>query len=232
MLAQHAISVYNDVDGAAECTGRFVRRSVQTSRDFGLQVLYMNKDSVYRYFRDIPELVTPRLVLRRIRKTDYHDMYEYASSETVTRYLTWEPHPDPGYTLRYLSYVSTQYKAGNFYDWAVIWKANRKMIGTCGFTAFHYEHNGAEIGYVLNPKYWGMGIAAEAARAVLRTGFLALNLHRIEAKFMDGNVQSRRVMEKIGMTFEGMQRESMLIKNRYATVGICAILAADYIAQN
>ena len=158
-------------------------------------------------------------------------MFEYASDPDVTRYLTWEPHPDPDYTLRYLAYISTQYRAGLFYDWAVLWKENRQMIGSCGFTQFHYEHNSAEIGYVLNPRYWGRGIAAEAAEAVLRVGFLTLNLHRIEARFMIGNDKSRRVMEKIGMTFEGMQRESMLIKNEYTTVGTCAILAADYIAK-
>lgn len=192
----------------------------------------MNKDSVYKYFHSMPELVTPRLVLRRMKKTDYHDMYEYASRTEVTRYLTWEPHPDPEYTLRYLAYITTQYRAGLFYDWALQWKETRRMIGTCGFTQFHYEHNSAEIGYVLNPQYWGLGIAAEAAEAVLRVGFLTLNLHRIEARFMSGNDRSRRVMEKVGMTFEGMQRESMLIKNEYTSVGTCAILASDYIARS
>lgn len=191
----------------------------------------MTKETVMRYFRDPPELVTPRLVLRRMKKTDYNDMYDYASDENVTRYLTWYPHPDAGYTLRYLAYITTRYRAGEFYDWAVIWKETRKMIGTCGFTSFHYGHNSAEIGYVLNPEYWGKGIAVEAVRAVMRVGFLTLNLHRIEAKFMEGNDRSRRVMEKAGMLFEGMQREAMYIKDQYTTIGTCAILASDFIAQ-
>ena len=104
------------------------------------------------------------------------------------------------------------------------------MIGTCGFTSFNYAHNSAEIGYVLNRAYWGRGLAAEAVRAVMRVGFLDLNLHRIEAKYMIGNSQSLRVMEKCGMRFEGIQRDAMYIKNKYETIGICAILSADYIA--
>ena len=191
----------------------------------------MTQDAVAQLFRDPPEIITPRLLLRRMKKNDYHDMYEYSSNPDVTKYLTWEPHENPSYTLRYLAYITTRYKAGDFFDWAVIYREDKKMIGTCGFTSFSYEHNSAEIGYVLNPAYWGRGIAVEAVRAVMKIGFLTLNLHRIEAKYMLGNDRSRRVMEKAGMSFEGIQREAMLIKNQYATVGICAILASEYIEK-
>ncbi len=190
---------------------------------------FMNKDTVIRYFRDPPEIVTDRLILRRMKKTDYRDMYEYACNPEVTRYLTWEPHPNPTYTIRYLAYVATRYRAGEFFDWAVTLKDSGKMIGTCGFTSFSYPHNVGEIGYVLNPDYWGRGIAAEAVRAVMRFGFFTLNLHRIEAKYMVGNDRSRRVMEKAGMVFEGIQRESMYIRDSYRDIGICAILFSDFI---
>lgn len=189
----------------------------------------MNKEIIQRYFRDPPELLTPRLLLRRLKKSDYLDMYEYACDPNVTKYLTWQPHPNPTWTMRYLAYVSTRYRAGEFYDWAIVLRENHKMIGTCGFTSFSYEHNSGEIGYVLNPIRWGQGIALEAVRAVMKVGFITLNLHRIEAKFMYGNERSRRVMEKAGMTFEGYQRESMYIQDEYKTIGVCSILFSEYI---
>ena len=190
----------------------------------------MNKDSVARLFRDPPELLTPRLLLRRLQKKDYLDMHDYSRDSEVTKFLTWEPHPDPHYTMRYLSFIIPKYRSGEFHDWAVIHLETGKMIGTCGFTSFNYMHNSAEIGYVLNRNYWGRGLAAEAIRAVMRVGFFDLNLHRIEAKYMIGNEKSRRVMEKCGMQFEGVQRDAMYIKNRYETIGIFSILSADYIA--
>ena len=98
----------------------------------------MTKENVIRYFWDLPELQTERLLLRRMKKLDYRDMYDYACREDVTQYLTWYPHPNSMYTLRYLTYIVTRYRAGEFFDWAVICKENRKMIGTCGFTTFHY----------------------------------------------------------------------------------------------
>lgn len=112
-------------------------------------------------------------------------------------------HPDRRFTYNYLSYINSRYKSGEFYDWAIVAKHSGKMIGTCGFTRFNFQAYSAEIGYVLNPAYWGKGVAAEAARRVIRFGFDTLELHRIEARYMENNTQSRRVMEKLGMTYDG-----------------------------
>jgi ribosomal-protein-alanine N-acetyltransferase len=107
-----------------------------------------------------------------------------------------------------------------------------KMIGTCGFTRFDYNNNSGEIGYVINPAYRGRGIADEAVRAVMQFGFETLRLNRIEAKFIEGNSASMRVMEKTGMTFEGYHRSSMYIKGDYRTIGVCAILRDEYFATS
>jgi ribosomal-protein-alanine N-acetyltransferase len=63
---------------------------------------------------------------------------------------------------------------------------------------------------------------------VLEFGFDELGLHRIEAHFMEGNNASRRLMERVGMTFEGYARESMRIKGRFCTIGTCAILRQEH----
>jgi len=189
----------------------------------------MDREEITRIFRDPPVLETSRLTLRRMLKRDSLDMFEYACSPDVTEYLLWEPHRNETYTYKYLSYLQSRYRAGDFYDWAVVWRNTDKMIGTCGFTRFHWEHNAAEIGYVLNPGFWGYGIAPEAVRAVLRFGFINLGLHRIEARYMAGNIRSRRVMEKVGMQYEGIARDSMYVKGKYVTIGTCAILKPDYL---
>ncbi len=188
----------------------------------------MKCETVYRIFSDMPVLETERLLLRRMKVSDCYDMYEYASRSEVTRYLTWSPHPDMEYTKEYLQYISNHYKLGDFYDWAVILKSENKMIGTCGFTRFHTQHDCGEVGYVINPSYRGQGIAAEALCEVIRFGFSRLGLHRIEAKYIDGNVASRRVMEKVGMHFEGVRRGEMRIKGSYRDIGVCAVLREEF----
>lgn len=188
----------------------------------------MNIRQITAIFSHIPAIDTGRLHLRRIVPDDAEDMYEYSALSEVTEYLLWSPHPNSSYTRQYLNVVQNQYHEGQFYDWGLVWKETGKMIGTCGFTSFDINNNSGEIGYVLNPAYWGKGVAAEAALAVMEFGFKELKLHRIEAKFILGNDRSLRVMEKIGMTFEGYQRDSMIIKERYRTIGYCSILSDEF----
>jgi len=188
----------------------------------------MKKHFIYNIFSRIPILETDRLVLRRMKIDDAEDMFDYARRADVTKYLTWDCHPNEAYTKDYLRYIQKQYEDGEFYDWAVVDKASGKMIGTCGFTSFDDDNNSAEIGYVLNPDYWGDGFATEAVGEILKFGFRRLNLHRIQAKYMEGNDGSRRVMEKCGLSFEGTLRSSMYIKGNYRTVSICAILRDEY----
>ena len=188
----------------------------------------MKRDVIYKIFSKIPTLTTERLVLRRLHVLDARDMFDYAKREEVTRYLTWSPHKSESYTRQYLEYISRHYAIGDFYDWAVIDKESQRMIGTCGFTRFNFQSDSAEIGYVLSPDFWGKGIAHEAASEVIRFGFENLLLNRIEAKFMTGNDRSLRVMEKLGMTYEGVRREAMLIKGKYRDVHTCAILKSEY----
>ncbi len=191
----------------------------------------MQKSNVISIFSKIPTLTTAHLTLRKMKPSDARDMYEYARLESVTEYLLWYPHKCVEQTMDYLQYVQASYRAGDFYDWAVVDSETKKMIGTCGFTRLDFTHNLAEIGYVLNPGYWGRGIATEAVRRVMDFAFMELNVHRVEAKYIIGNDASRRVMEKCGMTFEGVQRASMYIKGQYRDIGICSILSDEYIAK-
>ena len=188
----------------------------------------MKQELIHRVFAHIPELSTPRLTLRRMRIGDDADMYDYARLPEVTRYLLWSPHPDRAYTREYLKYIATRYAAGTFYDWALVEKASGHMIGTCGFASIDAQNESAEIGYVLHPRVWGQGLAAEAVRTVMAFGFDRLLLERIEARFIRGNDASLRVMQKVGMTFEGYHRQSLLIKGVRRDIGYSAILASEY----
>ena len=188
----------------------------------------MKRETVYQIFSRMPTLESERLLLRPMRTSDADDMFAYARREDVTTYLLWMPHASPSYTRDYLAYIEERYALGEFYDWAVVEKASGRMIGTCGFTRIDAPHNAAELGYVLNPDYHGRGYGTEAAARVLRFGFEELSLHRIEAKFMQGNEASLHVMEKLGMRLEGYRRDGMLVKGRYRTIGVCAILENEW----
>lgn len=188
----------------------------------------MKKENIYRIFSKIPTLETERLILRKMLVSDKEDIYAYSCRDDVTEYLTWTPHQSLSYTADYLRYIGQRYSVGDFFDWAVVEKKSGRVIGSCGFTRFDYPNDAGEIGYVFHPDFCGKGYATEAVREVVRFGFAALKLHRIEARYLKGNDRSCKLMERIGMRFEGERRESMLVKGAYRSVGTYSILAREY----
>lgn len=173
-------------------------------------------------------LETDRLVMRKLETADTKDMYAYASREQTSRYLLWYPHNSEYATRGLLERLKRDYRDGTYYELALVYKENGKMIGTCGITSFDDVNLSVEIGYVLNPDYWGMGLAAEAASVMINFAFFEIGAHRVEARYMKGNENSRRVMEKCGMTFEGMAKGKLLVKGLFRDIGTCAITEDEY----
>ena len=187
------------------------------------------KRATIKIFQNIPTLRTERFILRRIVRDDIDDIYDYSSNPETSRYLLWYPHDDLSVTRAYFKIINRKYKNGTFYDWGIVDAVSGKMIGTCGFTAINELDNRAEIGYVINPSYKGRGIATEVVRRVIRFGFEVLGLERIEARYIIGNDASRRVMEKCGMSFEGIHKHAVRAKGRYFDVGVCAVIAGEHV---
>lgn len=177
-------------------------------------------DKIRQTFREPPELCSCRLIYKKIVPENVGDMYEYSRLEDVTRYLLWTPHASPAQTQHYVKLLQKKYANGSFWDFGLTFQDDGKFIGTCGITSFDEMTNSIEIGYVLAPQYWGMGLATEAAGTVMRFCFESFGVDRICAKFMEGNDASMRVMTKLGMTLEGIYKNSMYVKGEYKTIHV------------
>ena len=189
----------------------------------------MKKEDL-KLFINIPTLVTDRLLLRKISTIDIYDVFEYASDPEVSKYLMWHPHRTLAYTKDYLKYLGKMYRKSMFYDWGITY--NGKMIGTVGFSSFDIKNNTGEIGYVLNRKFWGIGIATEAVKRVIDFGFNELSLDRIEAIFLPENFKSRGVLLKCGLQCEGISRSALVVKGERRDVETFSILKEDYVSNN
>lgn len=158
---------------------------------------------------NIPTLATSRLIIRPISVLDADDMFEYAKTPYVGPQAGWEPHHSIEYTIaviKNMQMIKSQYELGN---WAIVERSTGKMIGTIELYN-HIPLFKAELGYALNPQYWGQGIIPEAAFEVITFGFEYLHLKRIEAGVFTDNLQSQRVCEKLGFTKEGIARNGYL----------------------
>ena len=169
-------------------------------------------------FTNIPRFETPRLILRRIREIDYIDMHEYSADTEVTKYLTWRPHSTMSETKNYTNELQRRYDTGKFFDWGIVHKEDGKFIGTCGFTSINVNNNSCEIGYVLAKKYWGRGLIPEALELIMDFAFTYFKFDRIDGRFLEGNVNSRKVMLKMGMVLDKIDYNLFHIKGEYKTV--------------
>ena len=188
----------------------------------------MKSNSISKFFSHMPKLETTRLLLRAIKRSDVDDIYEYSSVPQTSKYLLWTPHKTKDFTREFIELILSKYKSGEYNDWAIVYKPTGKMIGTCGFTRIDLENSIVEIGYVINPEYWGMGIATEALQRVMDFAFCEMDANRVECTFMFGNEASLAVMIKSGMKLEGYQRDAIFAKGRFHTIGTASILKREY----
>ena len=101
------------------------------------------------------------------------------------------------------------------FAFATLERGTGRMVGICSLRREKADASTAEIGFELAPAFWGRGLATEMGRALLDLGFRGLNVHRIQAHCVAENVASQRVLEKLGMRFEGRLREKHRFKERY-----------------
>jgi len=177
----------------------------------------------------LPDLETERLKVRRLALDDADDMFAYASSEEVARYVLWTPHRSRDDSLAFLRMTIPEYDDPHIrrHKWGIVLKATGRLIGTIDIFKSPGD-NAGEIGYAIGTEYWGHGYVTEAATAVVRLGFEHMALNRIEARCNPANTGSARVMEKVGMSYEGTIREQVFVKGRYVDLKVYSILKREY----
>lgn len=157
-----------------------------------------------------PIIETQRLIIREIKLSDAQDMFDYAQLPTVGPVAGWAPHRNISDTKNVIQMFRDKKKYGQLPTFAVVLKAENKMIGTVELHTYIRGYK-AELGYTINPKYWGNGYAFEASKAILRWGFTALKLKRVECSTFVFNKQSQRICEKLQMTYEGYHKKGYLL---------------------
>jgi ribosomal-protein-alanine N-acetyltransferase len=185
----------------------------------------MNLDGL---FHRLPLLVTERLLLRPLTLEDVAAIFAYASDPEVARYVTWPAHRTVDDSLAFLQSVLDDYAADRVAPWGIVPRTTDEPIGTCGFVDWQPAHQRAELGYALARPSWGRGYMTEAVGAVISFGFEHMGLNRIEALCEPPNVGSSRVMEKLGMSYEGLLRSYMCYGGGCRDLKIYSILRHEW----
>ncbi len=175
-------------------------------------------------------LQTKRLLLRDIENTDWQQISEYSGDPDVYRYMLFGPHTieeTKHFVKRAIIHQSDEPRLD--YILAIIELKTGKLIGNCWIHITSVTHREGRVGYSLNKAYWGNGYGTEVAKALVEFGFSTQRLHRIYATCDPENIGSTRILEKIGMKYEGHLREHKWTKDRWRDSLLYAILEKENI---
>jgi len=177
-------------------------------------------------------LTTERLVLREYTEEDWPAVLAYQQDPRYLRYYDWTGRTAEEARQFVQMFLSQQKAVPRIkFQLAVTLGSTGQLIGSCGIRLESADSRQGDIGYELNPDYWGNGYATEAARAVVKFGFTQLHLHRIWSWCVADNSGSAHVLEKLGMSREGIQREVDYYKEKWWDRLLYAILDDEWRVQ-
>ena len=175
------------------------------------------------------QITTERLRLREFAHDDWRAVLDYQRDPLYLRYYPW--------TDRTVDDVRDFIRM--FLDWqeerprrrfqlAIVRRCDDRLIGNCGIRRAPDSDDEAELGYELNPDYWGQGYATEAASAMVRFGFDRLGLQSITSWCIADNTASARVLERLGFSLERRQRRQEYFKGRWWDTLDYALAASEW----
>ncbi len=154
---------------------------------------------------------TNRLIVRKPKIDDAEQIFvNYTQDEIVTKYLIWEPHENLKSTEEWIKHCINEWDINKQLPFIIWLKESKQAIGMIHFNINNFK---ADFGYVLGRNYWNKGIMTEAASPIVKSLLSRDTIFRIEAVHDLDNPASGRVMEKLGMQFEGVVRKYSLHPN-------------------
>jgi [ribosomal protein S5]-alanine N-acetyltransferase len=144
---------------------------------------------------------TSRLRLRPPVESDIDAIFEYASDAAVTELMDWRRLTGRDEVADFLARTAEGWRSGAEFTWVI---TEREASFVIGATSIRVRGADADFGYVLNRRYWGRGIAVEAASPIVSWATSVLATPRLWATCDTENHRSARVLEKLGLVREGL----------------------------
>ena len=151
----------------------------------------------------IPSFDTERLHLRPLAPRDAEALFAIMSDHEAMRFWDWSPFREVQTVREVVASQLASMQAGEACYWAACLRGTGHAIGTCDLSDIDRHHGRAEVGFAFHRSYWGNGYALEAMTAITDYVFSAMAIERLGARLHAGNHASRRLLERLGFSYEG-----------------------------
>jgi ribosomal-protein-alanine N-acetyltransferase len=162
--------------------------------------------------------------LRAMRHSDATAWYAYLRDPRVVEH-TSIPELTLGLVEAMVARELDGYVAGTSCRWALT-DADDQLVGTCGFSNWSLPHSHAELVYDLAPSFWGRGLMRAAVHQVLTWALKSAGFNRVHAFVMTSNLPSIRLLEAVGLSWEGTLRSFRVARGVARDFHVYAVLRA------
>lgn len=171
------------------------------------------------------------LTLTRITPEDWPAVHAWARLPEACRFQPWGPNTEEQ-TRDFVTAAAAAWSSTPQLRFAHVARLGDDVVGMGELHVRSREHGQGEISYVVHPRVWGKGIGTQIGRRLLAHGFAGLGLHRIHATCDPRNTGSSRVLNKLGMTYEGHLRHTAWIRDGWRDSLMFSVLAEEWSARN
>ena len=179
--------------------------------------------------RKFPQLATDRLVLREMMLDDVEFYFHHFNNDKIVEDCCF---PGPkcleAAKEELERYCIKPFKENRGIRWGIVVKGSKDLIATCGYYDWNKTARRAEIGYDLDPAYWGQGLMTEALHAALKFGFEEMELNRIQAITDSKNTRSIKLVHRLGFKEEGVLRQRSYFNGQFRDDVIFSLLKKEW----
>lgn len=172
-------------------------------------------------------ITTDRLLMRLFKTSDAPEVTRLCNNYNIYKNTLYLPYP---YTkedaLSWIENHLDNFNNHRSYEFAITDKMTGKLYGAIALTN-NSTFNHGEIAYWIGEDYWGNGYATEAGKAIIDFAFIEKQFHKVFARHFNSNPASGKVLQKLGMTLEGVLKEHVMKDNKYEDLVYYGILNSD-----
>jgi RimJ/RimL family protein N-acetyltransferase len=178
----------------------------------------------------LPVLAGSNFTLRELRVGDAASLLAMLTTEEVARFISPPPTTVEGFE-RFIAWTHRERLTGNYICFGIVPQGMDSAIGLFQLRSLEPGFGSCEWGFAMGSQFWGKGLFAESAKAILDFGVDVIGLQRFEARAAVANGRGNGALRKIGAVQEGILRRSFLRNGQYHDQVLWSILAEDWRLQ-
>lgn len=165
-------------------------------------------------------------MLRELQQSDAPSLFAELTKPEVKPFM-WSPPPNVAAFEQFIAWTFSERDTGKYICYGVVPAGEEHAVGVFELRQLQPGFLRGELGYVLAPRLWGLGVFPEAARLLLDFAFRVVRVHRIEARASVDNPRGNAALRKIGARREGRLRDAFWREDRYVDQFLWSILDTD-----